>query len=321
MIINTGATPIMPDILGMADNPIVHTSTSIQHVDPLPPQLIIVGVGPIALEFAGMFARFGSRVTVLDRRPGILPEEDDDVAEAVRDSLTEVGVEFLHDAELSSVDGTTLTVTQAGAERTLTADALLIAIGRRPATDGLGLEAAGIDTDDKGAVAVDDQLRSISQSHVFAVGDLNGGPQFTYISYDDHRIVLDQLTGQGRRTTADRVAIPYTTFLTPPLGRVGLNEKQAGSTPIKVAAKKIAEIAAMPRPKIVGETHGMIKFVVDAESDKILGATLFCIDAQELVNLVALAIRQGATAADLRDGIWTHPSSTEAFNEVLAGLH
>ena len=175
--------------------------------------------------------------------------------------------------------------------------------------------------DERGFIVVDEQLRT-SADGVFAVGDVNGGPQFTYISYDDHRIVLDQLVGEGRRRTTDRVAVPTTTFLTPPLSRVGLSETQAREhgLDVHVVAKAVADIAAMPRPKILGETHGLIKFVVDANTGLLVGVTLFCVDSQELVNLVALAMRAGVPAGDLRDGIWTHPSSTEALNEVLAAL-
>ena len=181
--------------------------------------------------------------------------------------------------------------------------------------------AAGIEADERGFVVVDEHLRT-SVDGVFAVGDVNGGPQFTYISYDDHRIVLDQLVGEGARRTTDRVAVPTTTFLTPPLSRVGLSETDARAQglDVHVVAKRVADIAAMPRPKIVGETHGLIKFVVDAASGLVLGATLFCVDSQELVNLVALAMRVGVPASDLRDGIWTHPSSTEAVNEVFTAL-
>jgi pyruvate/2-oxoglutarate dehydrogenase complex dihydrolipoamide dehydrogenase (E3) component len=204
---------------------------------------------------------------------------------------------------------------------TLDADAILLATGRTPATDGLDLAAAGVDMDERGFIVVDQQLRT-SADNVYAVGDVNGGPQFTYISYDDHRIVLDQINGKGTRRTTDRVAVPTTTFLTPPLSRVGLTETQAREQglDVHVVAKQVADIAAMPRPKIVGETHGMVKFVIDATTGSILGATLLCVDSQELVNLIALAMRTGVTAAELRDGIWTHPSTTEALNEVLAGL-
>lgn len=178
-----------------------------------------------------------------------------------------------------------------------TADAVLVAAGRRPAATDLGLDQADIRTDDRGYIVVDEHLRT-SVPGVYAIGDVNGGPQFTYVSLDDYRIVL-----------------------TPPLARVGLNETRARELgrSVWVSTKQVADIAAMPRPKIVGETHGLIKIIVDGQTDQIVGATLFCVDAQEVINLIALAMRTGTTAADLRDGIWTHPSVTEALNEASLG--
>lgn len=325
IIVNTGTVSARPPIPGIEASGKVHDSTTIQHVDPMPERLLIVGGGYVGLEFAGMFARFGSRVTVVDQSANLIPHEDRDVAEAVRAALEDVGVEFVFAAEVDSIQdtdgGVTTTVNTPGETKEITADAVLLATGRRPAIMDLGLDSAGIDTGEHGFITVDDRLRT-SAPGVFAVGDVNGGPQFTYISLDDNRIVMDQLTGHGRRSTNDRVAVPTTTFLTPPLARVGLNETQArdnGHNAL-MACKKIADIAAMPRPKILGETHGLIKVIVDADTDLILGATVFSVDSQEVINLVALAMRAGVTASDLRDGIWTHPSTTEAFNEVLAEL-
>jgi pyruvate/2-oxoglutarate dehydrogenase complex dihydrolipoamide dehydrogenase (E3) component len=188
-------------------------------------------------------------------------------------------------------------------------------------TDDLDLAAAAVEVDERGFIVVDDRLRT-SASGIFAVGDVNGGPQFTYISLDDFRVVLSQLAGDGARTTADRVAVPNTVFLTPPLARVGMSERDARESGrrVLVAAKNVRDIAAMPRPKIVGDTHGLIKVIVDADTDLVVGATVFSIDAQEVINLLALAMRAGVTASELRDGIWTHPSSTEALNEVLGEL-
>ena len=170
----------------------------------------------------------------------------------------------------------------------------------------------------RGAVEVNEHLRT-SQPHIFALGDVNGGPQFTYVSLDDSRIVLDQLTGEGKRTTTDRVAVPHTLFMTPPLATAGLTERDAREAGyrVKVASKPVAEIVAMPRAYVVEETRGVMKFVIDADTDEILGAALLSIDAQELINTVTLAMRHGIRAGELRDAIYTHPSSTEAFNEVL----
>lgn len=320
VVINTGTVPARPDLPGV-DGPRVHDSTTLQHIDPLPERLAVVGAGFIGLEFAGMFARFGSRVTLLNTADRLLPGEDADVAGAVAASLADGGVEVIHGVRAKGFvdDGSAVTVHYD--DGAVTADAVLLATGRSPTTDGMDLAAAGVTVDERGFVTVDEQLRT-SADGVFAVGDVNGGPQFTYISYDDYRIVADQLVGGATRRTTDRVAVPMTTFLTPPLSRVGLTESQARERglDVLVVAKDVADIAAMPRPKIVGETHGLIKFVVDANSGMLAGATLFCIDSQELVNLVALAMRAGVPAADLRDSIWTHPSSTEALNEVLALL-
>ena len=328
VVVNTGTVPAPPPIDGAADSARVYDSTTLQHVDPLPGRLVVVGGGYVGMEFAGMFAQFGSQVTLVDHHDQLLPSEDRDVADAVHSLLRDQGVEIVLGGAITSVrdDGSAsvrvdIEPSARNGVTELDADAVLFATGRKPATDDLGLDVAGVRTDDRGFIQVDEHLKS-SVPGVFAVGDVNGGPQFTYVSLDDYRIVLDQLTGDGARATTDRIAIPTTTFFTPPLARVGLNERQARASgrDVLIATKQVADIAAMPRPKIVQETHGLIKVIVDAKTDRILGATLFCVDAQEVINLVALAMRAGVTATQLRDGIWTHPSSTEALNEVLAGL-
>jgi pyruvate/2-oxoglutarate dehydrogenase complex dihydrolipoamide dehydrogenase (E3) component len=183
------------------------------------------------------------------------------------------------------------------------------------------LEAAGVRTSATGAIEVDEYLRT-SQPHIYALGNVNGSAQHTYISLDDGRIVVDQLVGHGRRSTADRVAVPRTLFITPPFASVGLTETQAREAGygLKIASQPVAEIHAMPRAFAVEETRGVMKFVIDAETDAILGASLLTVDAQELINIVALAMRHGVKAAELRDAIYTHPSSTEAFNDVLGTI-
>ncbi|USQ77301.1 FAD-dependent oxidoreductase [Ornithinimicrobium cryptoxanthini] len=317
VVLNTGAVPRTIDVPG-ADGPRVHDSTSIQHVDPFPARLAIVGAGPVALEFASMFAQFGSDVTLLEHGARILRIEDEDVAESVRQALGDQGVRILTQAQTTAIEDAADGVRLRTGVGDVTADAVLVAVGRLPATEGLGLGTAGVEVGQRGEVVVDDLLRTSAEG-VWAVGDVNGGPQQTYVSLDDHRIVTSQLNGSGRRSRADRIAVPTTIFLTPPLGRVGLSEHEAreAGKAFHVHVKAVGEIAAMPRPRTLGETHGLIKFVVDADTDEILGAALHTVDAQELVNLVALAMRTGTTAAQLRDGIWTHPSTTEALNEVL----
>lgn len=322
ILINTGSRSIVPDVPGLRVSRYTVTSTELMERGRLPNKLAIIGGGYLGLEFAAIYAGFGADVTVIDVAERLLPSEDADVSQAVCQVLTDQGVKIVTGARVREIrDGAlkaTLVYVLDGIEHVLAADAILPAVEYRPATEELGLEAAGVRTNDKGAIELDEHLRT-SQSHIFALGDVNGGPEFTYISGDDSRVVLDQLIGKGRRTTADRVAVPRTLFTSPPLATVGMTEgaaRRAGHR-IKVARENVADIIAMPRAYAVAETRGLMKFVIDADTDQILGAALLSIDSQELINIVALAMRHGITVSGLRDSIYSHPSSTEAFNEVL----
>ncbi|MFB1293916.1 FAD-dependent oxidoreductase [Mycobacterium sp. pW049] len=326
VVIGTGSAAVLPDIPGLAEAPNVVTSTELLTTHDLPRRLVVLGGGYIGLEFAAMQAAYGSEVTVLERKPGILAGEDADVADAAREVITAAGVSIVTSAAVERIenhsDGTASVHYRVG-EGTGVADAdtILVALGRAPVTDELQLDRAGVETTATGAVAVDEHLRS-TQPHIFAIGDVNGGPQFTYVSLDDYRIVLDQLIGSGSRSTADRRAVPYSLFLTPPLSRVGMTEraaKEAGKT-VRTATMRVADMATVPRAQIVEQTAGLMKVVVDADTDEVLGAALLSYDSHEVINLVALAMRHGITAAQLRDEIYTHPSMTEAFNQLLGAL-
>jgi probable pyridine nucleotide-disulfide oxidoreductase len=325
VVINTGSEPIVPDIPGLRGSRHVLTSAQLIETTVLPERLAIVGGGYLGIEFASIYRRFGSRVTVLEAGPKILSHEDDDIAAAARDILADEGIDIVPGAHITEVKdgdtGATVFYEKDGRQETLDVDVVLAAAGRAPATRDLRLDAAGVRTDDNGAIVVDENLRT-SRPNIYALGDVNGGPQFTYVSLDDGRIVIDQLIGKAERSVTDRVAIPRTLFMTPPLATVGLTERQAveAGHRVKIARQPVAEIVAMPRAYVVEETRGLMKFVVDARTDKILGAALLSIDAQELINTVALAIRHGITASELRDAVYTHPSSTEAFNDVLATI-
>lgn len=308
IVINTGSTPVIPNVPG-TDNPHVFDSTGIQHISPLPKHLAIIGGGPIGLEFATLFSGQGSKVTIIDRGELPLKNFDREVAELAKTDLEARGITFLNNAELTGFSGD---LTIALKDHDLLADAALLAIGRRPATDGLGLEQAGIKTGTRGEVLVDAHLRT-NIDGIFAVGDVNGGPQFTYVSYDDHRIVLDQLAGTGKKSTAHRL-IPTTTFIEPPLSTIGDNTEGEN---VVVKKALIADMPIVPRPEIINQPHGMVKFFVDKQSDALLGATLYCADSQELINTVALAMRHGVTASELGDGIYTHPATSEIFNQLL----
>ncbi|WP_034262453.1 FAD-dependent oxidoreductase [Actinospica robiniae] len=326
IVINTGASQNVPDIPGLRGSARLATTTDLLSRPDLPRRLVVIGGGYQGIEFAAMLSRYGTEVTVLEGAERILRSEDEDVARAVEQILTDDGIKLVTGARVTRVEDTAddalvyYTSGEAG-EQFVHADVVLAAVGRAPRTGDLRLEAAGVRTTERGAIAVDEHLRT-SRPHIFALGDVNGGPQFTYISLDDSRIVADQLLGEGKRSTADRVAVPTTLFTTPPLARVGMTEDQArpAGRAVRIASKPIAAMAAMPRARIVGETRGMMKFVVDADTDEILGAALLSVDGQELINTVALAMRTGTTASTLRDAIYTHPSSTEAFNEVLASF-
>lgn len=322
IVIGTGSEPVLPDIPGLAGNERVVTSTELLVHDNLPARLVVLGGGYVGLEFAAMFAGYGSAVTVLEKHERILGGEDDDIAASVGDILTEAGVKLLTAAQVTEIDGGRVHFVHDGAAATVDADVILVALGRRPVTAGLGLDRAGVDLRADGSVLVDEHLRT-SRPHIFAVGDVNGGPQFTYISLDDYRIVAGQLAGSGVRSTADRVAVPYSLFVTPPLSRVGLTERaaRAAGYRVKVAAMRVADMATVPRARIVGDPRGMMKVVVDADTDTILGAALLSHDSHEVINTVALAMRHGITASALRDEIYTHPSMTEAFNQLLGALH
>ncbi len=322
IVVNTGSAAFRPDLPGI-DLPRVFDSTSIQHIEHLPAQLAIVGGGPIGLEFATLFSAYGTKVTLLETAARPLSRFDEDVASCAADILRTRGVEFVCQARtqrFEDVDGAVQVILEDG--RSVVADAALVAVGRRPEVAALDVAAAGIELTERGAIKVDEHLRT-SVEGVWAAGDVNGGPQFTYVSFDDHRVILadvwpEAYPGLTGRSTAGRT-VPTTTFLEPPLATVGLSEEQAAASGRPYAVKKapIASLAVMPRPKILGESKGMAKFIVDTETDLILGAALLCTDAQELINTVAVCMAHGVSATELGQGIYTHPSSSEVFNALL----
>lgn len=322
ILISTGSEPVVPPIPGLKESTHLVSSTDLTRNESLPERLLVIGGGYLGLEFASIYQRFGTEVSVIEAAERLLPREDEDVAAAVAQTLATDGVQIITAATITEVVDkgavSVVTYVKDGATHLAEGSALLPATGRRAVTAHLRLEAAGLQTSSSGAIVVDEYLRT-SQPHIFALGDVNGGPQFTYIALDDARIVLDQLFGDRKRRTTDRVGVPHTLFVTPPLATVGLTEVEAREQGfnVKVSRENVADIVAMPRAYTVEETRGLMKFVVDADTDRILGAALHSIDAQEIVNTVALAIRHDITATELRNTIFTHPSSTEALNEVF----
>jgi pyruvate/2-oxoglutarate dehydrogenase complex dihydrolipoamide dehydrogenase (E3) component len=326
IVIDTGAEPSLPPIPGLADAKRVFTSTGLLALTERARELVVLGGGYVGVEFASMQAAFGTQVTLLQRGEHLLPREDPDISIEIETLLSAAGVQVITGASVQAVSdvGHRARVTYQtgdGSPTTVETDVVLAALGRRPVTGGLGLDRAGIAVGDHGEILVDEHLRT-TLPHVFAVGDVNGGPQFTYVSLDDYRIVLDQLAGAGTRSTKDRLAVPHVVFTTPPLARVGMTETESRATgrPLRVAVRRVAEMATVPRAGIVGESRGVMKAVVDAETDAVLGLTILAVDAHEVINTVALSLRLGATASVLREAIYTHPSMTEALNDLLANL-
>lgn len=322
IIINTGAETVIPPIEGVAGNPLVYTSTSIMELTELPRRLVIVGGGYIGLEFASMYASFGSQVTVLESYPELIVREDRDIAASVKETLEKKGIVFRMNAKVQSVkhieDGALVVFSdsQTGEVVELEADAVLLATGRRPNTKDLNLEVAGVETDARGAIIVDEYLKT-TQPNIRAVGDVKGGLQFTYISLDDYRIIREDLFGNKERTTNDRNPVSYSVFIDPPLARIGLNEEEARKQNLDIIIKKLP-VMAIPRAKTLGETDGLLKAVIDKNTGKILGCMLFAPDSSEVINIVAVAMKTGQDYTFLRDFIFTHPSMSEALNDLFS---
>ena len=322
IIINTGAETVIPPIEGVAGNPFVYTSTSIMELADLPRRLVIIGGGYIGLEFASMYASFGSQVTVLESYPELIVREDRDIAASVKETLEKKGIVFRMNAKVQSVNRVedkaivTFADSQTNEVFVLEADAVLLATGRRPNTKDLNLEVAGVEVDVRGAIIVDEYLKT-TNPNIRAVGDVKGGLQFTYISLDDYRIVREDLFGDQERRTGDRNPVSYSVFIDPPLSRIGLNEEEARRQNRDIIVKKLP-VMAIPRAKTLGETDGLLKAIIDKNTGKILGCVLFAPDSGEVINTVAVAMKTGQDYTFLRDFIFTHPSMSEALNDLFS---
>jgi len=321
IFINVGARPGGVPLEGLAGIPTLN-STSIMELEEVPEHLLVLGGGYVGLEFAQMFRRFGSEVTVVQRGPQLLSREDTDVAEAVAEILREDGLELLLETQPRRVeqsdDGTIrLTVETPEGERTLSGSHLLVAAGRPPNTDKLNLEAAGVETDRRGFVKVDERLET-SVPGIYALGDAKGGPAFTHISYDDFRILRTNLLEGGDATTADRL-VPYTVFIDPQLGRIGLSEKEAGDRGrnFRVAKMPMSYVA---RALEVDEARGFIKAVVDTDTGEILGCAVLGIEGGEIMAMMQIAMMGRLPYTALRDAVFSHPTLAESLNNLFASI-
>jgi probable pyridine nucleotide-disulfide oxidoreductase len=316
VFINTGTAPAVPSLPGLAEcRPL--TSESVQELDRIPEHLIILGGGYIGLEFAQVFRRLGSRVTVVERGSQFLPREDADVAEQVLSVFREDGIDVATGAAVGRIDGESgRSVRVMIGERALEGSHLLAAMGRTPNTAELNPSAAGVAVDARGYVKVNERLETTAQG-VWALGDVNGGPQFTHASLDDWRIVTANLAG-GNRTTTDRL-IPYTLFIDPELGRVGLTEAEARKKGHKVRVARMPA-SAVPRAQTSGETRGYWKAVVDADTERVLGVSILAAEGGEVMAAVQVAMRAGLPYTALRDMVFAHPTMTEGLNDLFARL-
>jgi pyruvate/2-oxoglutarate dehydrogenase complex dihydrolipoamide dehydrogenase (E3) component len=317
IFINTGCRPADPRVVGI-DQITVLDSTSIMELDELPEHLLVLGGGYVGLEFGQMFRRFGSRVTIVQRASQLLGREDQDVADEVAKILREDGVEVLLDTEAARVENgggeIRLTVQAPEGERTLTGSHLLAAVGRVPNTETLNLPSAGIETDRNGFIKVNERLETTAPG-VYALGDVKGGPQFTHISYDDYRIIRTNLIEGGDATINDRFT-PYTVFIDPQLGRVGLSESEARAKGLNIRVARMP-MSYVARALEVSESRGFMKAVIDADTKQILGCAVLGIEGGEIMSMIQIAMMGKLPYTVLKDGIFAHPTLAESLNNLL----
>jgi pyruvate/2-oxoglutarate dehydrogenase complex dihydrolipoamide dehydrogenase (E3) component len=319
IVINTGDSPTVPKIAGLDGVPYLD-NVSLMELDAVPEHLVILGGGYEAVEFGQMFRRFGSAVTLIERGKHVLGREDGDISEAVEAILREDGLTIRTEANAIRVDGESGVVTvHLGDGTSIAGSQLFVAVGRSPNTKDLHLYAAGVATDAHGYIKVDEELRT-NVPGIYAVGDVKGGPAFTHVSYDDYRILRDNLIldtklgGKGKRKTTDRTTV-YVVYIDPQLGRVGLTEAEARKSgrKIKVARMPVTSIA---RATETGESRGLLKAVVDAETEEILGAAILAPEGGELMSMFELAMMGKLRYSTLENAVFAHPAYAESLNSL-----
>jgi len=319
VFLDTGSRPAVPPLDGLEDVPYLD-STSIMELGEVPDHLVVLGGGPLGLEFAQMFRRFGADVTIVERGSRLAAGEDEDVSDALREILEEDGLRVLTDADASAVRGgdgsgpIRLSVRGPDGPVELAGSHLLVAAGRAPNTDRLDLAATGLATDERGHVQVNGRLETTVEG-IWALGDITGHPAFTHTSYDDYRIVKANLLDGGDRSTEDRI-LTYTVFTDPQLGRVGSTERDARNEFREVRVAKLP-MSRVARAIETDETRGFMKAVVDGGSGRILGAAVLGIDGGEVAAMLKLAMMGGLRAADLHHAVLAHPTLAESLNNLF----
>ena len=318
IFLNVGGRAVVPDIPGLSDVDFL-TNVSILELDTVPTHLVIVGGSYIALEFAQMYRRFGARVTVVERGPRLASREDEDVSSTVEEILRAEGIDIIVDADdvriAKTGNGFELTPREGAAP--VQGSHLLLAVGRRPNTDDLGLEAAGVQTDAHGYIAVDDQLKT-SVDHIWAMGDCNGKGAFTHTSYNDFEIVAANLLDDDPRRVSDRITT-YALYIDPPLGRAGMTVDQVRSSGRKALVGK-RPMTRVGRAVEKGETQGFMKIVVDADTQEILGAAILGVGGDEAIHGILDVMSAKAPYTTLSRTMHIHPTVSELIPTVLQEL-
>jgi pyruvate/2-oxoglutarate dehydrogenase complex dihydrolipoamide dehydrogenase (E3) component len=319
VFINVGARAVVPDLPGVRDVPFL-TNSTIMDVDFLPEHLLIVGGSYIGLEFAQMYRRFGSRVTVVERAPKLLPREDDDIAAEIQAILQREGIDIRTGAECMALkkkgERIEIGLECKGGEPIAEGSHVLLAVGRRPNTDDLGLEKANVQVDARGFITVDDECRA--GDGVWALGEANGRGAFTHTSYNDYEIVAANLFDSDRRRISDRI-MTYALFIDPPLGRAGMNEQEAKKSGRKVLRAKMP-MARVGRAREAGETQGFMKVLVDAESKELLGVSLLGMSADEVVHSLLDVMYARKPYTTIQRAVHIHPTVTELVPTLLGLL-
>jgi dihydrolipoamide dehydrogenase len=320
IVINTGGRPTQPPIPGLADVPTLD-STSVMELTEVPKHLLVLGGGFIGLEFAQMYRRFGANVTVLEGAPRLAPRDDEEVGVALQSILREDGLRIETNALAERVEGKAGDITihykQDGQTHSVRGSHLLVSVGRRPNTEDLNLEAAGVKVDRGGYITVDDTLQT-SVAGIYAVGDVKGGPAFTHISYDDYRILRDRWIDKSDARLRDRM-VPNTVFIDPQLAQVGLNETEARKRGLDFRVAKMG-MDSVARALEVSESRGFIKVIVDAKSSQILGCTVLGIEGGEIMSMLQIAMMGKLPYTVLKEAIFAHPTLAEGLNNLFLAL-
>lgn len=318
IFINTGTKPIIPEIEGLNEVDYL-TSTTILDLDSLPEHLLIVGSGYVALEFGQLYRRLGSKVTILEHGPKFLKHEDDDVTETMQEILREDGVTIHVNAVIKKLqksgDGSAeATININGIPNKVSFSHLLLAVGRTPQTNTLQLDKTGVATGPHEFVIVNDKLET-NIPGIYALGDVKGGPEFTHIAYNDYLIVFRNLFENGNLSTSDRM-VPYCMFTDPQLGRVGITEKEAREKGLNYVVAQLP-MTSVARALETGETRGLIKAIVDAQTKKILGGAVIGVAGGEIISVLQMAMMGNVTYEQIRYGVFAHPTFSESLNNLF----